>query len=132
MGYDLHVERRSRWTGRRRKIPLEDWIASVDATEGVRPFAGAEHSFTNPKTGEVISWRARPGDAEVLCGLDGWRHVFDFFEGRATFRARGVSLGDPSDPIWAAAVALARRLSAIVCGDDGERYDLDTGEQRKP
>lgn len=104
----------------------------MDATEGVRRFNAAKHSITNPGTGAVISWVARPGDADVFCGADGWVQVFSFFEGVAKFSARGVRLGDPTDPIWAAAVALARRLGAIIRGDDGQLVDLETGQESRP
>jgi len=35
---------------------------------------------------------------------------------------------DTSHPVWAAAVALAASLGAVIRGDEGEIYDLQTGE----
>lgn len=37
-----------------------------------------------------------------------------------------------SDPVWAAAVSLALRLRAVIRGDHGETYDLQTGQDRSP
>jgi hypothetical protein len=128
MAYDLHIERRSAKTEDSEPILIEEWLAAIEATQGVRVFTGAKHTVANPNTGDVISSRARPGDAEVRCGAE-WKQVFSWFEGSAKFRARGVALGDPSDPIWAAAAALANRVGAVICGDEGECYDPNTGEE---
>jgi hypothetical protein len=78
------------------------------------------HAFTNPKTGEVISLGARKGDAEVLFTKDReWRSVFRWQRDSAAFAAPD-NPGDVSDPVWTAAVALATRLTAVICGDSGE------------
>jgi len=131
MGYDLHIERCGVETEESQPIPIAEWLAAVEAIQNVRVFAGAKHSVTNPKTGDVTSARARPGDVEVRFGAE-WRFVFSWFEGSAKFRAHGVAVGDASDPTWVAAVALAKRVGAVICGDDSECYDLDTGEIQRP
>jgi len=129
MAYDLHIER----TGDNpdsdpTPIPLADWSAAVAATEGVRLFAAQAHTITNPKTGELISIPTREGDAEVFFPDSGqWHSVFRWRGDSAVF-ARRFDPGDASHPVLAAAVALASRLGAVIRGDEGEIYDLHTGE----
>ena len=41
---------------------------------------------------------------------------------------RQFRAGDSSHPVWSKAVELASRLGAVIRGDDGEIYDLATGE----
>jgi hypothetical protein len=121
MAYDLHIERVE-------AIPLADWQTAVSATDGVRLFAAQAHTITNPKTGEVISIPKRDGDAEVLFPADKkWYPVFRWSDGSTVFTAR-FQPGDKSHPVWVAAVSLARRLAAVIRGDDGEVYDLETGK----
>ena len=103
-------------------------ISAVSATDGVRPFVAQAHTIPNPKTGEVISIPKRDGDAEVLFPADKkWYPVFRWSDGSAVFTAR-CQPGDRSHPVWAAAVSLARQLAAVIRGDDGEVYDLETGK----
>ena len=126
MGYDLHIERQASDSI---PIQLEEWCAAVAATEDVRLFAANAHTITNPATREVISVPARKGDAEVFFPQDGkWYAVFHWRKDSAIFGARNVEPGDRSNPAWSAATALARRLNAVIRGDGGEVYDLDTGE----
>ena len=121
MAYDLHIEREE-------AIPLADWQAAISSTDGVRLFAAQAHTITNPKTGEVISIPKRDGDVEVLFPADKkWYPVFRWSDGSAVFTAR-FQPGDRSHPVWAAAVSLARQLAAVIRGDDGEVYDLETGK----
>ena len=121
MAYDLHIERAG-------AIPLAEWQAAVSATDGVRLFAAQAHTITNPKTGEVISIPKRDGDAEVLFPADkNWHPVFFWRDGSAVFTAR-LQPGDRFHPVWAAAVSLAKNLAAVIRGDDGEVYDLETGK----
>ncbi len=109
-------------------IPLEEWCAAVGEISGVRLFADGAHTFTNPATGEVISLGARKGDAEVLfADSREWHSVFRWRGDSAVFAAR-FDPGDASHPAWAAAVALASRLGAVIRGDEGEIYDLQTGD----
>jgi hypothetical protein len=129
MAYDLHIERMGDAPDSEpTPIPLADWSAAVAATDGVRLFAAQAHTVTNPKTGEVISIPTHQGDAEVLFPDTGqWHSVFRWRGGSAVFAGR-LDPGDTSHPVWAAAVALASRLSAVIRGDEGEIYDLQTGE----
>ena len=129
MAYDLHIERIGDGPDSdATPIPLADWSAAVAATEGVRLFAAPSHTITNPKTGEVISIPAREGDTEVLFADSGqWHAVFRWRGDSAVFAGR-FDPGDASHPVWAAAVALASRLGAVIRGDEGEIYDLQTGE----
>jgi hypothetical protein len=131
MAYALHIERPADDPDAQPiPIPLEEWRAAIAATPGVRLFAAAEHTWTNPASGQVISIPAHDGDAEVFFPADGqWRSVFRWSSdgGSASFAAR-FDPGDLAHPVWAAAVALASRLGATNQGGDGEIYDLKTGE----
>lgn len=127
MGYDLHIERtRKLPDSEPTPISIEEWRAAIAVTEGVRLFAGDFHGVRNPKTGQYVGVRARDGDAEVFFpDEEQWYCVFHWFEGSVSFRAR-FTPGD-SSPVWTSAVALASRLGALICGDQGEIYDLRTG-----
>lgn len=109
-------------------IPLEEWRAAVAATEGVRLFSGKAHIATLPTKGQVVKVSANEGDAEVFFPSDGqWYPVFRWFEGSASFAAR-LEPGDASHPVWAVAASLATHLGAAISGDEGENYDLRTGQ----
>ena len=129
MAYELHIERLPlNDEGEPTPIPLDDWKAALSATEGVRLCPPGANTITNPKTGEVISIPRQDGDAEVYFSDErAWLPAFRWFEGAAHVNAR-FEPGDSSHPVWVAAVALATRLGAVVRGDDGEIYDLQTGE----
>jgi hypothetical protein len=129
MAYDFHIERkRDSPDSNLTPISLAECRAAVAATEGVRLFAARAHTITNPKTGEVISIPAREGDAEVFFSDGGqWHSVFRWRGDSAVFAGR-VDPRDTSHPVWVAAVALATYLSAVIRGDRGEIYDLQTGE----
>src|SRR6266516_2740682 len=122
MAYDLHIEREEE-----RPIAVSEWRAAVEAIDGVRLFAAAAHTITNPKTGEVISIGARDGDAEVLFPGGEWVSVFRWRGKSAAFTAR-FDPTETSHPAWRAAVALATCLGAVIRGDEGELYDFQTGE----
>jgi len=129
MAYEIHIERFPlNEDGEPTPIPLDDWKAALSATEGVRLCPPGDNTITNPKTGEVISIPRRDGDAEVYFSDErAWRPVFRWFEGAAHVNAI-FETGDSSHPVWVAAVALASRLGAVIRGDEGEVYDLQTGE----
>jgi hypothetical protein len=123
MAYDLHIERADE-----SPIALSEWRAAVAATEGVRLFAAATQTITNPKTGEVVNIGAREGDTEVLFpGTGEWHSVFRWRGKSAAFTAR-FDPTETSHPAWRAAVALATHLGAVIRGDEGEVYDFQTGE----
>ena len=129
MAYELHIERLPlNDEGEATPIPLEDWKAAVLVTEGVRLGAPGANSITNPKTGEVIHIPMQDGDLEVYFPEEqAWHPVVRWFAGAAHVNAK-FDLGDTSDPVWAALVALAAKLGAVIRGDEGEIYDLETGE----
>ena len=128
MAYELHIER----LGKDKHdeaipIPLEDWKAAVAATPGVRLCTPGVRKLTTPD-GASINIPVQDGDLEVsFPGEQTWQAVFRWHNGAASFNAR-FDPGDRSHPVWAAAVALASHLRAAIRGDDGERYDLQTGE----
>jgi hypothetical protein len=117
-------------------IPLEEWRAAVVATKGVRLFAGHAHSATIPSTGDVISIRANAGDVEVYFAEDhrwdaGWDAAIYWHKGRAGIPTRRLQPGDKSNPVWVAAVDLASYLGAVIRGEEGEFYDLQTGKMTR-
>jgi hypothetical protein len=126
MAYDLHVERTDQ-----SPIALSEWRAAVESTEGVRLFAAAEHTITNPKTGEVIAMGAHDGDTEVFFpDVSEWCPVFCWRRRSAALAVR-FDPAETSHPVWRAAVSLARQLGAVIRGDGGEIYDFETGQAHK-
>jgi len=114
--------------GAPRPISLDDWKTAVCATANVRLCGPDPHSVTNSNTGDAISFLKRDGGVDVYFPDENtWRPVFRWFDGAAHVNAR-FEPGDRSCPVWTAMVALASRLGAAVRGDDGETYDLQTGE----
>jgi hypothetical protein len=131
MSYNLHIEH-AEMTEEKEPVPiiLEQWRAAVAATEGVRLFAGKVHILDIP--GHVIRSAANEGDVEVWFPKDRqWHWAFRWEGGSASFSSR-VGPGDMSHPVWAAAVSLVSRLGAVIRGDEGETYDLQTGHARGP
>lgn len=127
MGYDLHLRRGDPESpGERLPISLDEWLAAAQATPGVRLSSKAEHRLGPP--GHELVLRAREGDAELRAENGEFFPAFRWSEGAITFSSRCVDSFDRSDPGWAAAVALAHQLDAEIVGDEGERYDLETGE----
>ena len=121
MAYNLHIEKADK-----SEIELDDWQAAVKATEGIRLLATTAHTITNPTTGEVIRLSASEGDAEVFFpDLDKWHSAFRWRDDSAAFDARFAETGHP---VWEVAVALATCLGAIIRGDEGEAYDLQSAK----
>lgn len=129
MAYELHIERLSQGgEGKRILIPLDEWKSALSATKGVRLSPPGENTITNPNTGETICIQRRDGDAEIDFANDRtWQPAIRWFDGVAHVNAR-FEPGDSSEPVWTAAVTLALRLDAVIRGDEGEIYDLQTGE----
>ena len=125
MAYELHIERLPLSDdGGPKPIPLEDWKAAVSATEGVRLCPTEAHSITNSKTGEVISIPTRDGDCEVyFADKNAWQRAIRWSGGAAHVNAR-FEPGDTSNPVWVSMTALAKRLNAVIRGDEGELYDV--------
>ena len=130
VGYDLHIERRAtRDVAQREPISLSEWKAALLITPGVRPMEDDRVSATNPMTYEVVTIGVGEGAAEVFLPDEGeWQYVFSWRRGSVIFSGRNVEVGDHSDPVWAAAVQLATHLGAVIRGDEGEIYDLETGQ----
>jgi hypothetical protein len=129
MAYTLHIERLSlNDRGEPLPIPLKEWKTALSETEGVRLRVNEAYELAIPNTGKVLSIPHCEGDAEIYFpDNQKWEAVFAWFNGSATFKA-DIALEHLPNPIWTAAVALALRLEAVIRGDDGERYDLQSGE----
>ncbi len=127
MAYELHIERLDA-EGEPVPIPVGDWKRAVLSLAGVRLCTQSAVTLSDPSSGLVLSIPHRDGDAEVYFPQAGaWRPVFSWFGGRASFRASIASKGPPSS-IWTVAATLAKNLEASIRGDDGQLYDLQTGE----
>ena len=128
MSYELHIEQLGQNKhGEAFPIPLDAWKAAVSATPGVRLCAPGIRKMTYPH-GASINFSIQNGDLEVYFPeKEAWEPVFHWRKGSASVNA-SFDPGDSSDPVWTAMVALASRLGATIRGDDGECYDLQTGE----
>jgi|GEM_PF-886428 len=133
MGYEIHIQREGFDDGADPKgtITTNQWLAAVNAVEGVRISPEKDRVSRNPQTGSVIRVPGSGADAEVyfppkplkgrLKGV--WQKVFAWDpRGKIRFRAH-PDLRDPKFPVRKAAAALAQHLGAIIIGDEGERYD---------
>ena len=129
MAYALHLERlATRAAGKPTSIPFDDWKRALSSVEGVRLCVQKDYTITIPGTVEVLSIPHRDGDAEVYFPDEQkWHAAFNWFNGSASFKA-DIALERLPNPIWTAATSLASRLGAVIRGDDGERYNLQTGE----
>jgi len=129
MAYGFHIERLPvSKDGAPTTIALDEWKAAVSAIEGVRLCPPGTATSTNPRTGEVISIPRQDGDLEVYFADERiWRPAFRWSGGAAHVKA-GLAPGDSSHPVWVVAVTLASRLGAVIRGDEGEVYDLRTGD----
>jgi len=126
MAYCLHIERK-----RRAPIKLAEWQAAVEKTEGVRISYATAHTGINPQTGEVLRMQANEGDTEVYFPDEQeWQSIFRW-NGKSAIFASRFELTETSHPIWKAAAGLAMHLGAVIRGDEGEVYDLETGNIQK-
>jgi hypothetical protein len=101
MGYDLHITRRSQWSDDEGpEITLEEWKAYVESDAEVRP--DADNGPTD------FLWSAHPQEP--------WPLWWDRGE---------VNTKNPDEATIRKLVAIAKRLSATVQGDDGEIYRED-------
>ncbi len=125
LGYDLHLERVA--DDRVVPVPLEEWLAALEAVDGARP-AENDAVAKNPNTGEVITFPRAPGDAEIYFPDDQeWTYVIRFFEGRGILRHPG-NWTSGNETGWRVVAQLCARLGLIARGDEGERYDPETGK----
>lgn len=111
MAYELSIERDQSPT-------IDEWQAAVEMHPLLR-IGSADSAASNQKTGEVIVVRSVEGDASIE--LDGrWISVFRWRKGRVTFSARAIE--SAGDPVSKVAFELAKSLSAVVRGEEGETY----------
>jgi len=106
-------------------ISEQEWIAAVESTPGAR-IAMKNPSWTNPKTGEVLSVINSENNVEVADQSGNWRMGIRFMQGRISFSGRAW---EPADPIAIVACQLAARLGARIIGDEGESYPLVPGSR---
>lgn len=123
MAYQLHIERPP--ASDPEPIPFEEWKEAVERVEGIRLEAIQQREGRNPFTGEVVTFKARPGSVEMFVEAENtWVPIFLWHEGSISFRAPRQY----PDPIWKAAASLAALLGAEIRGDEGEAYNPATGE----
>jgi hypothetical protein len=111
MAYELSIERDQ-------PLTIDEWRAAVEAHPLLR-FGSSDSAASNPKTSEVIVVRGAECDASIE--LDGrWISLFRWRKGRVTFSARAIE--STGDPISKVAFELAKKLGAVVRGEEGETY----------
>ena len=104
-------------------IGEEEWVAAVESIPGIR-IAHRNPSFTNPRTGDVITIRNSEKSVEVLDASGNWHMGIHFSKGRVTLSGVAWEAGNP---IGEAASQLAAKLDAKIIGDEGEHYPLVPG-----
>jgi hypothetical protein len=104
MGYEVHVGRAGGMS-----ISASEWGSAIASIDGVR--------------------KTRDG-AEVLFATDGQNEWIDCigFNGHSASCKAVFFPGDASNPVWNVMCQLTRALGAQLTGDEGEIYNLDTGE----
>jgi hypothetical protein len=127
MPYRLRfIKQEQNESGRPARIPLEDWKKVVSTIEGIRLCPPTVLTGKHPKTGDVINI-VKEGDVEVYFPAEQtWHRVFRWSAGNPRFTVT-FAPGDRSHPTWAAAIALASSLGALIQGEKKELYDLQTG-----
>ena len=98
MGYDLHITRADFWA--------ENDSAAITRDEWIALAASDSDLFPMPENGDAFF---------ALGDRDDPHSWFDWFEGN-------VYTKNPDRPTLTKMLALAKRLSAHVQGDDGELY----------
>lgn len=120
MGYDVHITRAENWLDSEESpITLQDWQAYLNSDPEFRLDGFAETS--NPQ-GEMI--RIESQGLAVWTkyskhGVRGTMAWFDWSEGQ-------IVVKNPDEEILEKMRAVAKRLEALVQGDDGESYDDPT------
>jgi len=112
MAYGLHIEREQ-------PIELNEWQLAAQSIANLR-LDESDNISSNPATGEVIKVPGQAGAVAVQIN-GAWSKVFRWRRGKVSFNAPASTSG--KDPVMAAALQLAKVLSAQICGDEGEVYD---------
>ncbi len=122
MGYDIYVAR----SKDQPILTMTDWLAAVASAPDARIMT------TDWDLGRGLTEPHNPGDVELHFKLNKkrkWVPVFRVFEtksGRASIRTRVTAIGKPEVLAFLRHVTAA--LNAKVIGDEGEEYDLVTGD----
>ena len=112
MAYGLHIEREQ-------PIQLSEWLVAVKSITKLR-LDESDQVSSNPATGDVIKMIGQVGSVAIQIN-GAWSTVFRWHAGKVSFKTPGSTSG--KDRIMAAALQLAKVLSAQICGDEGEAYD---------
>jgi hypothetical protein len=105
-------------------ITTAEWIKAVQETPGIR--LATKDANLKTSTGDVLSFKHRPEDVEVLAQDGDWRMAILFRRGTATFSGRAW---EPGHPVAIAACRLAKATHAKIVGDEGEEYPLLPGAE---
>ena len=124
MAYTLKIKRDGE-----NEIMLEEWLAAVGATEGLRSSMGEQHTAISPQSGAILCMPFELGDVDIYDpATDQWHFAVRFYDGSPTFNARIVARalgGDLSDPAWQALWSVGSKLGAAIVGEEGEVYGPD-------
>ncbi|WP_158755130.1 hypothetical protein [Dyella sp. S184] len=112
MAYGLHIERE-------KLIELNEWQLAAQSIANLR-LDESDNVSSNPRTGEVIRVPGQAGAVAIQINGE-WSKVFRWHKGKVSFNAPASTSGE--DPVMAAALQLAKILSAKIRGDEGEGYD---------
>jgi len=128
MAYEFHIVRTDQ-SGEQIAIPLTEWKQAIATLQTLR--LTTEDSKTTLPDGQTLSIPHRDGDTQILEeNTNQWTHAFRWRkEGQAIFRLKNGP-GDGADPLWPAAVHLAKKLHCDIRGDEWESYDLETGQMK--
>lgn len=102
MGYDLHITRRRRWSGKGPAITADEWLAFVEKDP--------ELQLDEDERSHAALWR--PVDAPAVESPP-WLAWSD----------GEIYTKNPDEPLLAKMVSIATALGATVQGDDGEVYE---------
>ena len=120
MAYAIHVRRRDEDAG----ITLEEWLAAVAASPSAR-------IMTTPlDLGRGVMLSPAPGDVELFSAKEQrWIPVFQgtvLDDNELYISTRAEALESPE--VLAFLCHAKTMLDAVVTGDDGEEYDVTTGQ----
>lgn len=141
MAYDLRIYRAASAPVFALPIQEDEWKIAVSTTSGVRLVDSTPLTAKQlPSWADTELYNQSNLDAEILfpqrkvwLATLHWRGEDAAFKANA-LRMKNVFFGilgiriDTNCPVWKVVSQLAEKLGAVIEGDDGERYDLHTGQ----
>lgn len=116
MAYSLYIERSE-------PITIDEWLAVAKTVDNLNVIqVSGDRIGTNPVTGAKIRIPGAPRETVILRSseLEEWIKPFHFWNGRILIKP--VDWDNPKSTVRVKAFELARKLSAEIIGDQGEKY----------